>query len=271
MASESFRQKIPLENQIRFSLVSVFRESCDVFRKYTLPFNMISICTRAEGEDSAVVTDLENNRVFHLHENDITLVTHGLPQDIRCTPRCERSEIHFRLELYPGIDVFNGSKFRVSENSPELRREADEIFRIKDPVLKLARCTDFALRFCFRHWPEHYLYDTDELNQFKQLFQDIPCEITAELNVNDLAKRMHYSYDTFIRTFSRLFHQTPKEYLQEELYRRASYLLLAPDETVKSVSERLRFSSEFNFSRFFKRRSGGLSPKEYRDVYSYKS
>ena len=68
----------------------------------------------------------------------------------------------------------------------------------------------------------------------------------------------------FVREFQAVFGQSPKEYLQHELYRRASVLLLAPGASVKSVAEELRFSTEFNFSRFFKRLSG-LSPNAYRN------
>lgn len=271
MSQKSFHQTVPLENQIHFSLVNVFRESQDFHRNFTLPFNMISICTRAEDEDAGIITNLENGEVFHLHENDITLVTCNLPQQIHCTSRSERYGIHFRLELYPGYDVFSGVRMRVVENSPGLRREADEIFAIQDPVLKLARCTDFALRFCFKHWPEHYHFDEERLDQFIPLFHDIPNRITAELRVEDLAEQLHCSTDNFTRQFRELFHRTPKQYLQEELFRRASFLLLSPDESIKSVADKLKFSSEFNFSRFFKRLSGGLSPKEYRAAYLYKS
>ena len=269
MDTGKYQQPVPLENQIRFSLVHVFSESHDFCREFTLPFNMISICTRSEGDNACVVTNLENGEVFQLHENDISLVTCNLPQQILCTSRSERHGIHFHLELYPGLDVFSGKKMRVVENSPALRQEADEIFAIKDPVLKLAKCTDFALRFCFKYWPEQYPFDTERLNRFLPVLRNISNSVTADLRVEDLAVSMRLSHDNFTRTFHDLFHRTPKQYLQDELFRRSVFLLLSPNESVKSVADKLRFSSEFNFSRFFKRLSGGISPHDYQNIYSY--
>ena len=47
-------------------------------------------------------------------------------------------------------------------------------------------------------------------------------------------------------------------------FSRAAKLMLCPDMTVKQAAARLKFSSEFYFSHFFKHMCG-LSPKRYRE------
>lgn len=263
MGRKCFRQVFPLERQAEFTLVDVFRESLEYTRNYTLPFNMISVCIRSEGADASVTSNLKTGEIYRARENDISLIPHGLAQQYAHTVRNERYGIHFKLELYPGVDVFSGGLHRICENSPSLRKEADEIFAEPDPVLMLSRCREFALRFCHRHWPERYELNPDKIRPFEELLNYIRGNVHAELGVAGLAERMHRSAGSFSREFHAAFRQTPKQYLQNELYRKAAQMLQDPSESVKTVAEKLNFSSEFYFSKFFKRLSG-ISPRAYR-------
>ncbi len=85
----------------------------------------------------------------------------------------------------------------------------------------------------------------------------------AKTEVPELAGLMRRSVGNFSREFSAAFHVSAKSYLQRELFKKASILLTAPESSVKLVAAQLNFSSEFYFSKFFKRLSG-LSPAEYR-------
>lgn len=263
--NKEFYTSYPLHRQVRFTLVNVFHESVSFTRTYTLPFNMLSVCIRSEDEDASVARNLKTGEVYRNRENDIAMIPFNLSQEYRHTLRNERYGIHFKLELYPGIDVFNGLDHRIVENSPELRREADRIFQIKDPFLMLSRCTEFALEFSHRHWPEHYHIDIEKIKRYEPLLHELKNSIDAELRVEHMAEKRHRSIGNFTREFHEVFHQTPKHYIQTELFRKAAIMLLSPDETVKSVADKLNFSSEFYFSRFFKRISG-ISPKDYRET-----
>ena len=86
---------------------------------------------------------------------------------------------------------------------------------------------------------------------------------TAELTVNELADYEGMSRGAFSREFARNFGIPPKQYLERMLMRRAETLLRQPGMNVRTTAERLRFSSEFYFSRFF-RRHAGVSPDEFR-------
>ena len=159
--------------------------------------------------------------------------------------------------------MFSGGLHRIYENSPSLRKEADEIFAEPDSVLMLSRCREFALRFCHRHWPERYEFNLKKIRPFEELLDYIRGNVHAELGVAELAERMHCSAGSFSREFYAAFRQTPKQYLQNELFHKAAQMLLDPSESVKTVAEKLNFSSEFYFSKFFKRLSG-IPPRMYR-------
>lgn len=128
-----FPSGIPLERQAEFTLVGVFRESLEYTRNHTFPFNMISVCIRSLGADASVTSNLKTGEIYRARENDISLIPHGLAQQYAHTVRNERYRIHFKLELYPGVDVFSGGLHRICENSPSLRKETDEIFANRIP------------------------------------------------------------------------------------------------------------------------------------------
>ena len=268
MNSEAFYDSFPLDRQAGFTLVNVFHEAVEYSRNYTQPFDMLNICIRAEGEEAAVAVDPENGERRIERENDITLIPANLSRHYRMTTRCERYGIHFRLELYPGKDVFQGMRHPIVENSPELRREADAIFAGRDPVLMLSRCREFALRFCHRHWPERYRFDRELAEPFEAVLLHVRSRGDARTSVEELAEMTGRSPDRFARQFREAFGISPKHFLQRELFLKAARMLLAPSSSVKSVAFELHFSSEFYFSKFFRRLSG-VSPKEYRSRFLF--
>ncbi len=262
-AMNTFNIPYSLTGDTRFSFVAVFRESTEYCRLFTLPFDMLAICVRENESDPSVAEVLERGERFPFHCNDISLTTCDTPMRYRYTPANEHLCIHFRLELFPGVDVFSGVRRRFVENSPELRREGEAIFAETDPILMLSKCREFALKICHRHWPEQYPFDRNRIQPFRPMLDFVRNRVDAAVGIPAMAAMTGWSEGYFTRTFHEVFHQSPKQYLQRELFSRAAQLLLDPGATVKSVAAELKFSSEFYFSRFFKRLSG-ISPLEYR-------
>ena len=197
------------------------------------------------------------------HENDIRLVLPGVARRYTYTTANEHLCIHFRLELFPGAGVFPEDGSCIVVNSPELRREFEEIFRVSDPILRLAGCQEFALKICRMHWPRSYAPDLGARRFFEPVMRYIREQVSAETLIEDLAGMLGCSGDLFSRRFHAVFGESPKKYLQKELFARAALLLVDPEINVKEVAGALGFSSEFYFSKFFKRLSG-MSPSEYR-------
>lgn len=86
------------------------------------------------------------------------------------------------------------------------------------------------------------------------------------MRVAELAKIARMPRETFTRRFTADTGITPKRFLDRQLLRRASELLRRPHTTAREVAAELEFSSEFVFSRFFRKQSG-LSPGLYRRQY----
>lgn len=253
----------PLQVQPHFSFVNVFRESTQYCRIYDLPFLCVSTCLRENPDDPSSSVNLKTGEVNVFHENDIRLVLPGVARRYTYTTANEHLCIHFRLELFPGAGVFPEDGSCIVVNSPELRWEFEEIFRVSDPILRLAGCQEFALKICRMHWPRSYAPDLGARRFFEPVMRYIREQVSAETQIEDLAGILGCSGDLFSRRFHAVFGESPKKYLQKELFSRAALLLVDPGMNVKEVAGALGFSSEFYFSKFFKRLSG-MSPSEYR-------
>lgn len=264
---KNFYHDFSIMQQVKFKPIALFHESQEFSRFYQLPFNMLSITLRSEGEDASIVTNLKTGEVRKSRENMIALVPCNLPQFYQHTLRSERLCIHFQLELFPGVDIYSNCNRCFKEYSPALRQEAWEIFQISDPILRLSRCTEFALRFCHRHWPETYPVNFEKIHQYENMLHTISANISGTTRVKDMAELLHYSFRNFDREFQKLFNMSPKTYLQRELMSRAAAYLANPAENVKSVAEKLRFVNEFHFSRFFKKMTG-FPPSQYHKMTS---
>ncbi|MDD3952942.1 MAG: AraC family transcriptional regulator [Lentisphaeria bacterium] len=261
---EHYYISVPVMNQAHFSMVAVFRESVEFVRNYTCPFNMIGICTRSEGENASVILNLKTGEKQSPVLNEISLCPFNLPQRYHHTLRNEHLSIHFKLELFPGVDVYSGQTQCFREISPKLTTEAKKIFKIADPILMISQCQEFALHFCHRHWPERYAFEVDHIRKFQDVLDYIHSSADASTEISTLAGILKMPLSSFTRAFHAVFSMPPKQFLQQELYRKAAQMLLAPDMSVKLAASALNFSSEFYFSHFFKRLSG-ISPKEYRN------
>lgn len=259
---------VPVQRQAHFTMVAVFRESVEFIRNYTCPFNMIGICTRSEGENASVVHNLMTGDEYSTRLNEIHMCPCNLPQRYHHTLRNEHLSIHFKLELFPGVDVFSGQDHTFREYSPELAAQAKEIFQIPDPTLMLSRCQEFALHFCHRHWPERYAFELKEMQRFHDVLEFIRTHADGLTGVSELAAILKMPESTFCRAFHSAFNMPPKQFLQQEIFKKAAQLLLIPGMTVKEAAAKLNFSSEFYFSHFFKRRSG-VSPCHYQAQYRF--
>lgn len=252
----------PLNIQTQFTFVNVFRESTRYCRIYNLPFISLCVCTRESAAEPSSSVNLTTGEAYTFHENDICLTLPGASRRYTYTPANEHLCIHFLLELFPGANVFAEDGSRRVVNSPELRWECEAIFHESDPILRLAGCQEFALKICRMYWPEDYAPQLEGKRFFEPVLRHIRSHVSAEMRIADLAERLGCSEDLFSRRFHAVFGETPKKHLQKELFSRASQLLANPEMSVKTTAALLGFSSEFYFSKFFKRLSS-FSPSEY--------
>lgn len=89
-------------------------------------------------------------------------------------------------------------------------------------------------------------------------------DFALPLTVPDLAAIACISEANFIRSFKRVFGETPHRYLQRRRIERAMYLLRATDATVTDICMTVGFSSLGSFSRTFTE-IVGVAPSTFRD------
>lgn len=93
--------------------------------------------------------------------------------------------------------------------------------------------------------------------------------IAEPVRVADLAAHAKMSASVFARAYSRLADESPYRTVQRLKLEAAKRFLLQDGLSVKECAARLGFSSEFHFSRLFKRLEG-LSPTRYRHALTEK-
>jgi AraC-like DNA-binding protein len=91
--------------------------------------------------------------------------------------------------------------------------------------------------------------------------------VTESLAVEDLASHVKMSLPAFARTYPRLAGETPSRTIRRIRLQAAKGLLLAEGVSVKECAMRLGFSSEFHFSRMFKKFEG-IPPSRYVEILS---
>lgn len=84
------------------------------------------------------------------------------------------------------------------------------------------------------------------------------------LPVQDMASQLNMSYPTFIRTFRKVFKDTPQEWLSKNRMKRLRDLLHNTAHTDQEIADELNFSTVQNMRAFCKTRSG-LTPMQLRE------
>jgi AraC-like DNA-binding protein len=107
-----------------------------------------------------------------------------------------------------------------------------------------------------------------------ELIEVVECfindHIADPVRVADLARQAKMSTSTFAHAYPRLAGEPPYCTVRRLKLEAAKRFLLQDGLSVKECAERLGFSSEFHFSRLFKRLEG-LSPTRYRHVLTEKT
>jgi len=90
--------------------------------------------------------------------------------------------------------------------------------------------------------------------------------VFSQISLGDVCEQLKITEEYLIRLFKRHMNMTPMRYLNNLKMETATSLLLNSDLSVKEISWKLGFSSQYHFSRNFKAYSG-CTPTDYRANY----
>ncbi|MBL8994045.1 MAG: helix-turn-helix domain-containing protein [Spirochaetia bacterium] len=182
----------------------------------------------------------------------------------------EKFYLHFRLEPWPGKDLFENpteqlplerKDARVAELIARAKRGGiDDLLVFKGQVYLLLE--DFVKKSRFRFQSES-AKSLLAAEKYRPFFAEVESRPFNEIVFSKIADRMQISLPVLSRNFRKDTGKTLKEFLHLHFARRAQDELLLTSKKVREISHDLGFSDEYYFSRFFKKEVD-LSPQQYR-------
>lgn len=208
-------------------------------------------------------------RVHDLVPGQVWFLPGNTPVERRCEEKCEVLFFKFFCEWLPGVDPLL--------DWPERGPRMAEHCRVKEwrkwiaPARSIGVAELLQLRGRLLAWLALAVPELDEVisqhlathTQFTRVFDLIERRLGADLRLISLAGAHGTTAEAFSMAFSRSTGMSPKEYLTRRLNQEALQLVINTDSKMKEIAERLRFTDEFYFSRFFKKLNG-CAPSEYR-------
>jgi AraC-like DNA-binding protein len=226
---------------------------------HRMSVNRLLFMLREDGGEESFIRDSGNGAFLPMLAGHVYFVPCNHVIDIHIAPRLEFLSLQFNLDLFYGLDIFDGLRRCVTLNDPALTEELKGLLEEDSALRTLCRVSGVILDFCALHAPG----DSPGLRRrlaaglkYGKVLDYIRAGVSAADTVAKLAELTGVRQDVFSRKFTRDMGVTPKDFISGALLRRASDALLKPGATVRGAAAELGFSSEYYFSHFFKRLTG---------------
>jgi AraC-like DNA-binding protein len=212
---------------------------------------------------------VHEGRPFELAPGTVWFLPGNAPVERQCNENCEVLFFKFCCEWLPGVDPLldwpergprQAGCFEVGAwrtwAAPGRRFGVPELLRLRGNLLSwMALAIPELDQVISGHLATHM--------QFSKAFDTIEKNLGADLRMSAIARAHGTGVDAFSMAFSRSTGISPKEYLTRRINQEALSLVINTDLKMKEIADKLRFSDEFYFSRFFKKLNG-CSPSAYR-------
>ncbi len=214
----------------------------------------------------------KNSKNFVRDAKEKFLLKHGSIIFIPCFHKCEVSfdenlsflSIHFNMKILFGTDVFSDLHRIIHEHKPTLLEKGLAIYDDTDSLRNASRLKSFVFDFAASKLElvnDDVIRLASKYITYKKIIDIVKDNCDASITVNMLADTMNMRREVFTRKFKRDTGISPKNFLNRFILDKASKLLLS-DMNVCEVASELKFSSEYYFSRFFKKHTG-LPPHRF--------
>lgn len=214
-------------------------------------------------------------RTYHLEPGEAWLLPAHTLVERRCEETCEVIYFRFFCECLPGVDPLLDWKNREPRRMRSI--DPDEWSGWTEDGKTLGISSILGLRGRLMWWLVECIPELDEVisqhlsshSKFSAVFQHIEDHLGADLRLADLAEVHGISPGAFAAAFTRSTGVSPKEYLTRRLNQEAIRWVMGSDLKIKEIADKLRFSDEFYFSRFFQKQNGS-PPLRYRSLFRSK-
>lgn len=209
-----------------------------------------------------------NGKKFTVKANDVYLLQPG--DD--CEYYADKNDpfhkywINFSSSLFPEIIKKYNLNTRTVFEDVDIRSEFEQIFALdSDPCLNDSIYTKVStiLFQIIMKLAERYPDEGVASPLAQRIRYELASTIKLPFNLDDICNRLYLSKSQLIREFKKYYHTTPYQFLLNMRMEVAKTLLKNTTKTVREISQTLCFSSEYNFSNYFKKRMG-VSPRQYR-------
>lgn len=181
---------------------------------------------------------------------------------------------HVRFVVLGGLDLFSlmkpplmwdGAKGkRIGDINERLfRRMSEPAYSIQALVRRKALGLELPLAMLDGVAPAGDALSAVRSQRILPALEYIQRHIHRALSLKELAKTVHLSPSRFYAVFRESLGVAPRDYVLNQRIQEAQKLLLTTAMSVSEVAESVGYSSQFQFSRVFKR-AAGVPPLQYR-------
>lgn len=212
-------------------------------------------------------------KVHQMQAGDVWYLPGNTPVARKYQESCEVLYFHVSCDWLPGVDPlldWPSRGPRLIEKidpacwrpwvTPEKPITASDLIRLRGQLLSwIALALPELEQILTHHLATH--------TQFTAVFEYLENHLSADLRISTLAQIHGVSQAAFTMAFSRSLGISPKEYITRRLNQKAIEWVINTDLRMKEISEKLNFSDEYYFSRFFQKLNGS-PPSRYRHTFS---
>ena len=255
-------------NQCRFQLrhYTVGIYPCQEPKPRAMPVNRIFFpLENPNGADNAIADQWARHTLAPGH---CYFVPAYLPVQFALDEKLRFLSLHTSLHIFPGVELFSHCPRVLALPPPHPGGELLALFHSSSEAPFLNAVKAGALAFALMadllpHYAPEDFRQPLALRQYLPLAEYLDRHGSAATTVGDLAARCGESREVFTRHFKARTGITPKQLIDRFVIDRCARLL-EEGLSSKEITARLQFSSEFVFSRYFKRQMK-LAPRAWRN------